>query len=107
MWHTCTRTCLQVCTPIEDGTMKILSIISQKGDVFHDTFRYGMRAVVGPVRAVVESLESLREEPCPPLVSGGLLLEPDVAHLHAYMLASVHTHRRRHHEDLIHHQPEG
>ena len=31
MWHTCTRTCLQVCTPIEDGTMKILSIISQKG----------------------------------------------------------------------------
>ena len=60
-----------MCTPIEDGTMKILSIISQKGDVFHDTFRYGMRAVVGPVRAVVESLESLREEPCPPLVSGG------------------------------------
>ena len=45
--------------------------LTQIHDVFHDTFRYGMRAVVGPVRAVVESLESLREEPCPPLVSGG------------------------------------
>ena len=31
MWHVCTRTYLQVCTIIEDGTVKILSVISQKG----------------------------------------------------------------------------
>ena len=31
----------------------------------------GVRAVVGPMRSVVESLEAFGEEPCPPLVSRG------------------------------------